>query len=73
MAVSGHAQTSLQRQSLVCFGISLVSGLGGTPDGIDVCLGLDHADILQTGLAIKNNQPNKKIHKKWSNLAVKEY
>lgn len=46
MAVSGHAQTSLRGQSLVCFGVYLVSGLSGTPDEIVVCLGLDHVDVL---------------------------
>lgn len=41
MVVSGQAQTSLWRLSLVCFGGYLVPGPGGTPDEIVVCLELD--------------------------------
>lgn len=56
MVVSGHAQTSLWRLSLVRFGRYLVPALGGTPDEMVVCLELDRViywklalDILQEG------------------------
>jgi len=44
--MSGRAQTSLRRQSLVRFGVYLVPGLDGTPGESVVCLGLDDVDIL---------------------------